>query len=381
MVRCLLILLVLLFLGGCRRPQVIDCVCKKDYIIDYNFDCVLEYEDDAENKPEIETRDLEPDDFVPAPINPGTYKLEVGDVFQISVYGEQDTTVEKVAVANDGNLYYLILKPIPAEGHTIKEVSEELESRLKDLYVAPRVSITPVFVSGLNWKILGRVNRPGMYPLTIPTTLRGAIAKAGGLVIETLTYESEDERTRLSADLSRSFIIRDGKKLNIDFEKVLFTPTSDQNVYLRPNDYIYIHPLDRQEVYVLGNVRRNQAVPFYKNMTLMAALSAANGWDYGNPYGANMHKVLILRGKLCDPTYMLVDVTEILNGCAMDVLLCPGDIVFVPNKPFRFVRELIRLAAESYVFGYASNAGIFYSEVRWFPINNSSDSTDTTSGN
>ncbi len=380
-VRYLLLFSLIFFIGGCRRPQVIDCPCKKDYILDYNFPCVEEIDDECSEIPRIETRDLTEEDFHPAPINVDTYKLEIGDVLQISVYGEQETTVEKNVVAGDGNLYYLILKPIRVQGLTIRETAALLEDKLKELYIAPRVSITPVFLAGLNWKILGRVNKPGMYPLTIPTTLRGAIAKAGGPIIETLTYENSDERTRSSTDLSKSFIIRDGKKLNIDFESLITNPTSKQNIYLRPNDYIYIHPLDRQEVYVLGNVRRNQALPYYKNMTLMSALAMAQGWDYGNPQGANLHRVLILRGKLCDPMYMMLDVKEILNGCAKDPLLCAGDIVFVPNKPFRFVRELIRLALESYVFGYASNAGLFYSEVRWFPVKGeSTDDSSTTGG-
>ncbi len=355
-----------------RRPQVFQEMCDRNYFIDYNFECAEEEypcDDDDDN----DTRDLTEADFLPAPIQANSYKLQRGDILKISIYGEADTTVEKSVIAPDGNLYYLVLKGFRAEGLTLPELKKALEERLSTFYIAPQVAIAPVFLAGLNYKVLGRVNKPGLFPLMMPVTLRGAIAQAGGLLVETLSYEDSDEKTRAASDLTRSFIVRDGKKLNIDFHELVYSATSRQDIYLRPNDYIFIHEAVTQEVFLLGNVKAPKSVPYYEGMTLLNLLSQGQGWDSCHWFSPNMNAVVVLRGKICDPTYMIVNVPEILRGCAIDVVLCPGDIVYVPNKPFRFVRELLRLAIESYVYGFAANAGTFYSEERWFPINVGTD--------
>lgn len=350
-----------------RRPQVFEDKCLRNFYIDYNFDCAEE-EYPCEDDPDSDSRDLTEEDFLPPPIQATTYKLQRGDVLKISVFEETDTTIEKCVIAPDGNLYYLVLKGFRAEGLTLPELKKELEERLSTFYLAPQVNIMPTFLAGLNYKVLGRVNKPGLYPLTMPTTLVGAIAQAGGLLVETISYEDSDEKTRASADLHRSFIIRDGKKLNIDLHELVYSAESKQNIFLRPNDYIFIHETVTQEVFLLGNVRAPKAVPYYEGITLLNLLSQGQGWETMARWDSpNMHAVVVLRGKLCDPCYMIVDVPEILKGCALDVVLCPGDIVYIPNKPFRLVRELVRLAAESFIYGFAANAGSFYSEQRWFP--------------
>lgn len=360
-----------------RRPQVFQDMCDRNFFIDYNFDCAEEeYPCDDDDPDEDATRDLTEADYLPAPIQVNDYKLQKGDILKISIYNEPDTTVEKSVVAPDGNLYYLILKGFKAEGLTLPELKKALEERLSTFYIAPQVSVTPTYLAGLNYKILGRVNKPGLFPLGMPVTIRGAIAQAGGLMVETISYEDTDEKTRASSDLHRSFIVRDGKKLNIDFHELIYSANSRQDIFLRPNDYIFIHEAVTQEVFLLGNVRAPKSVPFYDGMTLLNLLSQGQGWNSVSWFSPNMSAVVVLRGKICDPTYMIVDVPEILRGCALDVVLCPGDIVYVPNKPFRFVRELLRLAIESYVYGFMANAGTFYSEERWFPIKvGSSDDT------
>lgn len=372
------LLTLLVFLSGCgcanscyncdgRRPQVMRVPCKYSYLIDYNPECQEDY-NPCEEVYKRGSRNLEPSDFDSTPIQINNYKLQVGDALKISISEENETLVEKVVIAPDGKIYYLILEGVQAEGLTLSELQKSLEEKLSKYYLAPQVSLTPQFISSLSYKILGRVNKPGLFPLTLPVTLRGAIAQAGGLITETISYEDVDERTRNSADLTKSFIVRDGKRLNIDFEQLIYTATSNQNIYLKPNDYIYIHPNDEREVFLLGNVRQPDAVPYYRGMTLMGLLSSGSGWNIGFWYSPNIHRVLIMRGKITDPCCMLVDVQDILDGCALDPLLKAGDIIYVPNKPFRFVRELALLATNAYVYGFMANAGTFYAEERWFPV-------------
>ncbi|MFN4173855.1 MAG: polysaccharide biosynthesis/export family protein [Parachlamydiaceae bacterium] len=142
-----------------RRPQVFQNMCDRNYFIDYNFECAEE-EYPCDDDEESDRRDLTEEDFIPSPIHADTYKLQKGDILKISIYGEPDTLAEKSVIAPDGNLYYLVLKGFKAEGLTLPELKTALEERLSTFYIAPQVTIAPVFLAGLNYKVLGRVNKP-----------------------------------------------------------------------------------------------------------------------------------------------------------------------------------------------------------------------------
>lgn len=346
-----------------RRHQVIETECLCCDVSE--FECGPECVEPCFNNHfvEVPVRDLEPRDFNPLPFDTHGYKIIRGDTFEIQLFGEEEARLETVVVANDGNIYYSLLSGVPAEGRSIQEVVDDFQERLKTYFIDPRLTMTPRFLSGMAWRILGRVYKPGLYPLRYPLTLRGAIGESGGLITEVLRYRDIDRSLRTTANLDASFVVRDGKKLNIDFANLLFSADNSDNVYIKPGDYIYIAPREKQEVYVLGNVRTPRTVPFVKGLSLLGALANATGWESSlRPYGPNLRRVIILRGSLCNPKVICADVKEILDGCGRDVFLCAGDIVFVTNKPFRLVREIIRLAIESYIFGFAATAGQYYAE-------------------
>jgi protein involved in polysaccharide export with SLBB domain len=103
---------------------------------------------------------------------------------------------------------------------------------------------------------------PGVYPLNGPTTLLEALAGAGG----TLSFVGQRE-TPLSvisedlADLEHSFIIRNGHMLPIDFDRLLNRGDLSQNIYVMPDDFIFLTPSAAKEVYVFGAVGQPRPVP------------------------------------------------------------------------------------------------------------------------
>lgn len=363
-----------------RRPEVIETECECP--IDYNEECEEDV-DPCEEIPEMKERDITIEDNNPAPLLVGGYLIQRGDSFDISVYDEDDTRVENVVVASDGKIYYLLLQGIFVEGKNIQEMAELLQLALTKFYNDPRVSITPRILHGLQWSILGRVYKPGRYPIAHPISLRNAIQMAGGLITETVRSRDTDRNFRSTANLKDSFLLRDGYKIRVDFESVLYSADNTSNIYLRPNDYIYIAPLEQREVYLLGAIRQPQKINFTTGMTLMSTLSLGGGWESGLPISPQLKKILVIRGSLKCPKTIVVDVNEILNGSARDLYLCPGDIIWVSNKEFRFAREVLRVAIESFVFGFVSTAGQFYAEDRWFPQSsrNRNNNNNTTNNN
>lgn len=347
--------------------------CWKDVIIDYDCD---DEEDEEECYCEEESESSENllSPFVPFETY---YHIAIGDVLEISVFGDEETTVEHVVVAPDGRIYYTFVEGIYADGKMIREVSEELESKLTKLFNNPIVTIVLKETESHTYKILGRVQRPGLYNVLGPVRLREALSIAGGL--QTESYKDKTTPLQQIANLRESFIVRKNQKLNVDFEKLYYEPDVEQNIYVHPGDYIYVAGYETRKVYVLGAVRAPLAIPWTSDITLMGAISIAGAWPIGNAYSPDIKKTLLLRGSLDNPLVIHLDLRKILDGEAKDFYLQPGDIVFLPEKGFRYVRELIRLAINTFIQSFGSAAGSYYGELVLFPVGPGSSSSDSTS--
>lgn len=365
---------ILLLLSGCcsshgiegRRPSVMT-----------GMEC--DVEDYSLALEECEPEDLCDEDEERVPLSPEffdeydpllkKFRFSVGDIMEIAVFGEIETYIENVVIAPDGRLYYGFMDGMPAAGRTIPEIKADLEKDLSKLYNSPQVTITLQNSATLNWKILGKIVRPGVYLMDAPLTLREAIGKAGGLAQESYEYKAPQSDLETLADLKNSFMIRNGNKLDIDFQKLIHSGDPSQNIYMKPGDYVYIAAIKYREVYVLGNVRQPSRVQYLDKMTLMQALAESGGWLIGGPYAADASNCIVIRGGLENPRVVRCNLLKIVNGEAKDFYLVPGDIIYLHNKPFRFAREVILLAINTFVQSFATVAGSYYANADWFHIN------------
>ncbi|MHA1569280.1 MAG: polysaccharide biosynthesis/export family protein [Alphaproteobacteria bacterium] len=107
------------------------------------------------------------------------YRLGSGDVIAISVYGEEDLSIEE-RIHDDGIIAYPFLGELKVGGRRIAEVEQYITKGLKgDYLVDPRVRVTireyrPFFIHG-------EVESPGGYPYQPGLTVRKAMSLAGGL--------------------------------------------------------------------------------------------------------------------------------------------------------------------------------------------------------
>lgn len=378
-------LLLICSLTGCRQKCDIPCMginwcCGRpdvmmsweSSVIDYN-DCFEEHDlsEYGYSRDPYETLEFTPDLFDPyQPIVPD-YKFSKGDILQVAVFGEDETFVTGAVVAPDGKLYYSVLDGVQAEGKSPKEVAKDLAVQLDKLFVDPKVTIVPKEVVGPAYRILGRVRVPGEYKIEGPITVREAVAQAGGLFSEA-DKNTGDHPGRAAVpytDLDNSLMVRGNKKVDINFYDLLFTGREDQNIYVKPNDYIYVAGSETQEVFVLGYVNAPQRLPHTVNMTLMTALSSANGWPTPGPYSPDLHRVVVIRGGLNCPQVCVVDIKKILHGQARDLRLEPGDIVYASHKQWRTAREAVHIAVDVFIAAFVGSFGEHYAREHWFDQN------------
>ena len=268
------------------------------------------------------------------------YTLGPGDMVNIRFYGQAGLDRPGVRIAPDGTLSYLQVNSLEVNEMTIDEMREALEAALVDYYRNPRLIITPWELKSKRYVILGKVIDKGVFTLDRPITLLEAIARSRG--IETGLFE---QSTVEIADMDRSFIMRGGKRLDVDFSKLYFEGDLSQNVYLEPQDYIFLASNLSNEYYVFGAVAQPGAQGFSNRASIISAVTRREGFTEGSW----KRRVLVIRGSLSDPQLFVVDVDAILKGLSPDFLLEPGDIVYVNNRPWYKAEQILDTAIENFV--------------------------------
>lgn len=273
------------------------------------------------------------------------FRLGPGDSIEIEMLG--DTGARATALLGpDGKIYYSLLPGLFVWGMTLSEAKDALEKELgKQMRVKPEVTVTLRSVESKRVWLLGSVQRPGVYPLNTPLTLLEAISTAGGTV---------QAPGQLGVpDLKRSFLLRQGRMVSVDFERLLGQGDLTQNVYLQPDDFVYLRSSLARNVYVLGAVGAPSVVPYSDRLSLLGALATCGGTL---PYAHNS-QVAIIRGSLVDPKIATVDYGAIRKGKAADVVLQEGDIVYVSYVIYRKVAMLADSAVQTFVYAIGYNYG------------------------
>lgn len=276
------------------------------------------------------------------------FTLGPGDVLQIEVIGRPTSRAE-TAVGPDGKIYFDLLPGLDVWGLTLTQARQSLQTELEKYNTGVTVALNLRHVGSKHIWMLGALNQPGIYPTATPTTLLEALARAGGTKRSASTVTTVD-----LADLGHAFIIRNGVTLPVNFQQLLEQGDMSQNIYLQPDDFIYVPSSSAREIYLFGAVRNPRALPLSEHPTLLAAITSAGG-PIRNAY---LSQVAIVRGSLTDPRVAVVNYKEILEGRAPDVRLQARDIVFVPSSPHRFLRNYVDAILNTFVYTVAANEGV-----------------------
>ena len=282
------------------------------------------------------------------------FTLGPGDRLEIELL--DDPTSKTVAtVGPDGKIYFQLLSGLDVWGLTLADARGAIERELgKFIRDRVQVSVTLRAVESRRVWLLGRFQSPGVYAMPAPMTLLEAIGRAGGpLNISGGRDLGFGYTTEEAADLRRSFIIRQGQLLPVDFYRLYTQGDVSQNIYLQPDDFVYLPAAGAKNVYVMGAVSQPRAVPYTEGMTLITAIANAQGIIRD----AYHWHVAIVRGSLSDPKVALVDYKAIGKGKAPDVQLEPQDIVYVPFKPYRYLTKYADIAMQTFVSSVAINEG------------------------
>ena len=160
----------------------------------------------------------------------GEYRLNPGDVIEISVWKEPELQRE-VLLLPDGNLAFPLVGTVQAAGRTPGEIQALVEERLTRFFPEPVVTVSILRVAGNKLYVTGQVNQPGQFTVDQPVDVLQAIALAGGLT----AFADEDDIyvLRRAQDGSQS-------ALAFDYDDVSDGSDLSTNVVLQQGDVVVV---------------------------------------------------------------------------------------------------------------------------------------------
>jgi polysaccharide export outer membrane protein len=160
---------------------------------------------------------------------PKNYIIGQGDVLEVFVWRNEQLSRE-ILVRPDGMISLPLLQDIRAEGLTVLQLKDEITRRFSEYLENPRVTVIVKQIGSYKVSVLGRVVRPGVYPITGDTTIVEAISMAGGF-----TEWANKRKITLIRDEAGT-----KKNYRINYKKIESGKDPRHNVVLKRGDTIIV---------------------------------------------------------------------------------------------------------------------------------------------
>lgn len=161
------------------------------------------------------------------PVDAKSFIIGAEDVLVIRVWREPELS-GNYTVRPDGKISLPLVGELQVAGLTPEELSGAVGKSLTRYINRPEVSVAVQQVNSRKYYIQGEVQRPGAYPLVVPTTVLEALVNAGGF--------------REFANTKKIVILRGGKKrLMFNYRDVTKGKHPEQNIQIQPGDQIIVN--------------------------------------------------------------------------------------------------------------------------------------------
>jgi polysaccharide biosynthesis/export protein len=267
------------------------------------------------------------------------YKIGTDDVLHVIVWDNKELE-QTVVVRPDGKISFPLIGEIRAQDLTVPQLSDVLAQRLGTTVKNPRVSVMVKEIRSYRVHFVGRIAKPGVYPIKAGTPLLQALTLAGG--------------TSENADLPAAYVIRGEKTLPVDLRKLIQEGDLSKNIRLEREDTIVVpeissgsnpqEVLDRR-IYVLGKVAKPGVYTLKQDVPILHALFLAGGVAETGDLAA----AFIIRGKDKIP----VDLWKLIQkgDVSQNVLVKHEDTIVIPAGG--------ELQNAVYVMGEVTKPGVY----------------------
>jgi polysaccharide biosynthesis/export protein len=265
------------------------------------------------------------------------YQIGPGDTVLVAVYRHPELSITfytgaspntpggrlaGLVVDNDGTIQFPLIGSVQVAGKTSDQLRVFLEQELAAFIKEPNVTVQVAFAGSIRYYLLGQFTDPGMKYSDRPLHLLEALSLAGSVTFE-------------RASLRSAYVARAGRRLPVNFQRLIREGDLQHNIVLETGDVIMIPDNANEQAFVFGgfpgSTPRGGAVPFVNGrLSLMQALATV-GFGQREHFQSNLSDTVVIRSESDRGELFMVDAERILEGEAASFELAPGDVVYVPS--------------------------------------------------
>jgi polysaccharide biosynthesis/export protein len=266
------------------------------------------------------------------------YRVGPGDSLTLAVYGHPELSLVTytgtissgggrpptgLLVDNDGTSQLPLIGTVNVAGKTVAELRAYLEQELGKYIKEPKVTVQVAYNGSIRYYLMGQFQSPGMKVSDRPLRLLEAMALGGSVSLE-------------KASLRTAYVARGGKRLPINFYRLVRDGDLTQNIKLLPGDIVMVPDNTAEQVFVFGAsaATRSAQVPFLNSRLSIVQALAAAGFGFRERFQSRLSKVRVIRSDGAKGELFVVNVSAILAGDAAPFPLVPGDVIVVPPTGF-----------------------------------------------
>jgi len=263
------------------------------------------------------------------------YVLGPDDQIVIHAIDAPEISDKPFLIGMNGNVTLPLIGRVKAGGLTVERLETELNTRLKKYVKDPQVSVTVAEFRSQPVSVFGAVTKPGVIQLRGRKTLYEVLSMAGG------PNETAGSRLTVTRRRENGEIPLPGATIDptgqfstaeLNVQEILEGKNPAANVEIKPNDTISVSEANSNVIYVVGDVQHGGAFTLggRQKLSVLRAVSLAGG--FGRT--AKPEKARIIRGSPGEakPQEIAVNIKQIFNGKAEDIVLLPQDVLVIPTS-------------------------------------------------
>ncbi|BBO82750.1 hypothetical protein DSCO28_33160 [Desulfosarcina ovata subsp. sediminis] len=157
------------------------------------------------------------------------YRVGPGDILEVSVWKDENLTRE-VIVSPDYIISYPLINDINVKEMSVQQIRDAIVDKLSEYIPDASVSVMLKEINSLRVFVIGQVNNPGMFPITLETHVMQVLAQAKGLT----PFASERDIHILRYKNGAT------EKIAFDYKAVLKGDLLEQDILLNRGDVIVV---------------------------------------------------------------------------------------------------------------------------------------------
>jgi len=218
----------------------------------------------------------------------------------------------------------------------LNQAKSKITKALKKYIIKPEVTVQITNFGGFRYYLLGQFVSPGKKVVDAPLDLMKVLSLGKGVKYK-------------SANLRKSYVVRNNKKLPINLYRLLEDGDLSQNIILKNSDTIFIPSNANQLVYFVSDLSARSTTVRFRNdkLNILEAFSYLNITSEQSAE-LSLETVHILRTEADRMQYITLNLRKIFKGEAYPISLEPGDIIYISSTRAGHLNKFLKLIISSY---------------------------------